>query len=408
MSRSPRAAGCLDVPLAGRLGRAAGWILIAVAVGIAGLVRARLPWVPLAYLAALIALPVACYKLARWRRGPRALRWPALGVTTVALLALCPVPTMAAELDEPPSTAWRLDGWLLVGADVIDPPGRWYWLTVGRPPVVAEVVHGWLTERGSAQRSMVAVDPSHRPRVNESTAVAVGLRHAGVPVELAVTVEASACTLEGMPHRLVVARVNGVTVATRDGWARALASLAASNELVSADGEAFAFQGTRLPCGRVVVLDLPVEGLDAAVGGQLARLPPGRWYRGLALGGSHGAMVALVTYAHASGHDLAQGRSIAGTGGIAGDGSVGPVGGLPAKAAAARDVGADVLLFPAVQSHELDGFDAGTMQLLPVSSLAEAIAVLSPGPARAGRPLGAQAPMDRDTGASAARLGTAN
>ena len=47
-----------------------------------------------------------------------------------------------------------------------------------------------------------------------------------------------------------------------------------------------------------------------------------------------------------------------------------------AKATAARDVGADVMLFPAAQAEQLAGFDAGSMRLMPVASLDEAIAVL--------------------------------
>ena len=76
------------------------------------------------------------------------------------------------------------------------------------------------------------------------------------------------------------------------------------------------------------------------------------------------------------GRDLARGRSIAGTGGIRGDGSVDRIGGLRAKAAAARDAGADVLLYPAEQSRVLDGFAAGSMRLLPVASLDDAITAL--------------------------------
>jgi len=87
-------------------------------------------------------------------------------------------------------------------------------------------------------------------------------------------------------------------------------------------------------------------------------------------------MVALMTYADASGRDLAGGLTVAGTGGIRSDGSVSRIGGLRAKAEAAREVGADVLLFPAEQAAVLAGFDPGTMHLLPVSTLDEAIAAL--------------------------------
>jgi predicted S18 family serine protease len=101
-----------------------------------------------------------------------------------------------------------------------------------------------------------------------------------------------------------------------------------------------------------------------------------RWARSLALGPSHGLMVALTTYAHAVDGDIAQGRHIAGTGGIRGDGVVTPIGGLPSKARAAKRAGADVLLYPASQAHQLAGFDAGNMLLVPVRTLGDAIAAL--------------------------------
>ena len=92
-----------------------------------------------------------------------------------------------------------------------------------------------------------------------------------------------------------------------------------------------------MPYRFVDVLERPVEAvLDVAVGGRWALSAPGRWFRNLAVGRSHGLMVALVSYADASGRDLAAGRIIAGTGGIRSDGSVSRVGGLGAKAEAAR------------------------------------------------------------------------
>ncbi len=88
-------------------------------------------------------------------------------------------------------------------------------------------------------------------------------------------------------------------------------------------------------------------------------------------------MVALVSYVNETGDDLARGRSIAGTGAITSDGTVRPIGGLRPKATAAKRVGADVLLFPAVQVAELADFDAGTMRLIPVNTLREAVAALA-------------------------------
>lgn len=112
------------------------------------------------------------------------------------------------------------------------------------------------------------------------------------------------------------------------------------------------------------------EHVDAVIGGHG---PPYSWIRSMSVGSSHGMMVGLVTYAAVSGEDLAAGRHVAGTGQLSADGSVGRIGGLLAKASGARRAGADVLLVPARQRHELEGFDPGGMRILGVHSLKDAI-----------------------------------
>ncbi len=112
------------------------------------------------------------------------------------------------------------------------------------------------------------------------------------------------------------------------------------------------------------------EHVDAVIGGHG---PPYSWIRTMSMGSSHGLMVGLVTYAAVSGEDLAAGRHVAGTGQLSADGTVGRIGGLAAKASGARRAHADVLLVPAGQRHELDGFDPGGMRILAVTSLKDAI-----------------------------------
>jgi len=113
-----------------------------------------------------------------------------------------------------------------------------------------------------------------------------------------------------------------------------------------------------------------IEDVDAVLGGHG---PPYSWIRSMSMGASHGLMVGLVTYAAMVDEDLAGGRHVAGTGQLAADGSVERIGGLRAKAAGARRAGADVLLVPASQQHELHGFDLGGMRVLAVHSLGDAI-----------------------------------
>ena len=73
------------------------------------------------YLGTLLAIGVAAWRLLRWRRGEPSCAWPALGLSLLTLVALCPVPWLTADLDDPPGTAWRLDGRLTIEGRQIDP-----------------------------------------------------------------------------------------------------------------------------------------------------------------------------------------------------------------------------------------------------------------------------------------------
>jgi hypothetical protein len=340
------------------------------------LLHRRLPWIPLPYLAALVVVPCAGWRIVRTTRWPRRWRATAGVVAVAASTALLPVPWLQAGLAEPPGSAWRLDGRLAIDGDVIDPPGDWYWLTVGRPPIVAEVARSWFAH-DAMPASMIGGRRAQRPNVVEPAAAAVGLLRAGRAIELGLLVEASEPEVHGLPRHVVLTALNGTPLSTRAIWDGVVGDLGERNTFTTADGDVYEFAGGHLPFGRVDVVESPLESLDVAVGGRLARSLPGTWYRDLSLGASHGLMVALVTYADTAGHDLAQGRTIAGTGTIRSDGSVGRIKGLRAKATAARGVSADVLVFPAELADQLDGFDPGTMRLLPVRTLDEAIDALA-------------------------------
>src|SRR5687768_16533152 len=117
-----------------------------MAAVVAMLIRQRFPWIPPAYLAAVITLPSIAWRIARWQTAPRVVRQAVPVVATVVFVGLLPVPWMVADLDDPPGNAWQLDGRVTINGERLDPPGDWYWLTVGRPPTLAEVVTDWFDD----------------------------------------------------------------------------------------------------------------------------------------------------------------------------------------------------------------------------------------------------------------------
>jgi PDZ domain-containing protein len=93
-------------------------------------------------------------------------------------------------------------------------------------------------------------------------------------------------------------------------------------------------------------------------------------------GPSAGLMWALGLYDLLTPGDLTGGRTIAGTGQIAVDGTVIPIAGIQEKIAAAADAGATVFLVP---EDNLKAARAGGdhgLQLVPVSSFDDALAYL--------------------------------
>lgn len=302
--------------------------------------------------------------------------WFALAAIVIAVL---PVPWMHVVGDDPPGWAWRLDGRLVVDGQVMDPAGRWSWLTVGRPPLVYETVTDAVFGTGQPARDMRVGPPGSAPAQSEPFAAAIGLREAGYDLQFGVFVEVAFPINDRLPSNAVITEIDGVGLKTRDDVDEALSEPREELSFTTAEGDTFVIEGAELPYGHVRIIDLAPQGLEASIGGRWARLAPVAWFRSLSLGSSHGMMVALLTYAHVADPDLARGRHIAGTGGIRSDGRVVRIGGLPTKAEAARQAGADLLFFPASQEHELEGFNPGSMELVPVETLADAINRLTQG-----------------------------
>lgn len=306
-------------------------------------------------------------------------RWSSRRWVLLALvLLLLPVPWRHVS-DSAVGLAWGMDGRLVLGDERLDPPGQWSWLTVGRPALVGELL--WARARQVVDhdappgaRDLRAGSVTSRPAHVESVAAAVGLQRAGVDVELTVHVGVSGPLVDDgdLPDRTSLTHVNGVELVDRAAWRAALRATGPDGRLTfrTAGGVQHVAVDGQLPYAHVEVVDLAPASVRAAVGGHG---PPYSWIRSMSMGSSHGLMVGLTTYAAVSGEDLAAGRHVAGTGRLLGDGTVGTIGGLASKAGAARRHGADVLVVPASQVHQLDGVDTGHMRVLAVTTIDDAI-----------------------------------
>jgi PDZ domain-containing protein len=93
-------------------------------------------------------------------------------------------------------------------------------------------------------------------------------------------------------------------------------------------------------------------------------------------GPSAGLMWAIGLYELLTPGDLTQGRVVAGTGTLGLDGSVGGIGSVVDKVLGAEHAGANIYLVPKANAQELAGIDTGSMEVVPVATLDDAIGAL--------------------------------
>lgn len=308
-------------------------------------------------------------------------RWLWLAVLLLAV-GLLPLPWLVSAAPNPPGMAWRLDGRLQFNGHTIDPPGSWVGLTAGRPPVVAEVIFGWFDDDAERPRDLREGSIFSTPAMAEPAAIAIGLIEAGRTIEVTTMVEARNPLVDGLPQRISVSEVNGQVISSREDWSRAVGELSEQNEIITTGGNLLPFAGSTFPYRTIHLRQFPID-LEVSLAGW-ASLLPDDLYRKLALGRSHGLLLALAAYADATDTHLTKNKVIAATGVIRADGSVGRIGGLSAKARAADRAGVEILFYPAGQHCEaaavMESLDSTAMTMIPVATLAEAIHALGQGP----------------------------
>ena len=311
----------------------------------------------------------------RGRRIPRRRVVTVLAMSLIAL-SLIPVPFNVVFADDPVGTVWRLDGRLTVEGRSINPQGRWSFVAIGRPELVIETLS--KRARGNTGQTRNVRGGSHlqRPIVAEPIAAVAGLRRAGRDVQV-------------QPVLLVEERVNPATLLTIvavDGSEQqlfalldALVNMPADTVITdsmlftTSDGASLSFTAQERAARRFTAGEQLLEDVPARIRWRTQRFVPQSWFRSLAVGNSHGLMVALATYAHTAEPELARGLHVSGTGAIRTDGTVLNIGGVVAKAKAAHRAGADVFFYPAQHAPLLDTLVLDGMALVPVITMDDAI-----------------------------------
>jgi Lon-like protease len=223
-------------------------------------------------------------------------------------------------------------------------------------------------------------------------AAAIALQSAGLPAKITgqgaeiVAAAADSPAAGVLQPGDVVVDVGGVAVTDETDLRSAVEALPAGEETTVAIRRAGKpMQTTLVPIdlnGRIVL------GVYATTHQPRAELPVGVDVASGGVGGpSAGLMIALTVYDKILPEfDLAQGRTIAGTGSLDDEGRVGPIGGVALKIVAAERAGADIFLAPAANYEQAAAAvsPGSKLQVISVDSFDDARRALGEQPAAAG------------------------
>lgn len=220
--------------------------------------------------------------------------------------------------------------------------------------------------------------------VSKDIAIALALRTLGYEVRTRSDGVAIAEVVEDAPAARVlevndlIKSIDGVVVELPEDIAPVLASKSPGDVVtieLERDGVAQSVEVEL--AGRDDELASPIIGISAAALNPTFEYPfPVDIDAGLIGGPSAGMMYTLAVMEVLVPGDLASGQIIAGTGTIDSDGNVGAIGGIRQKVVAAEAAGAELMLVPADNYDEALTAPRNGMELVPVSSLDDALAAL--------------------------------
>ncbi len=338
------------------------------------------------------ALPSGAGRLPPLPPRRRWVRWTFRGMSTALVLGGLVVPMPVIE--ESPGPTFDIGNTIEVSGPTTPLDGELVVLTVFvRQPGIAEVVRARLSENRSLRPigEVVGPDGSTRDYFTRQSdvfassfeqAAAAALDLAGEEVDVVSEVLVGHVLPDAPADGLlatgdVILAVDGQPVDTGDE----LAGLTAD----AAVGTALTLSVRREGVARdvdVVVDVLPGgerSGLGITVGMQLGRLglPREIAQSDLRVGGpSAGLVTALAIYDLVDEEDLLAGRTIAVTGTMAVDGTVGSIGGVDEKVAGAVASGAELLVVPLAQVAAFEAAADGRLPVIGVATLDGAVGAL--------------------------------
>jgi PDZ domain-containing protein len=307
--------------------------------------------------------------------------------------ALLPVPYVAQVPGPTYNTLGDIDGTPIIsvtGREPNDTSGNLNLTTVGipqRPLTLVGAVQGWFDSEVTvvpreqvypSDRSVEETQEQNREAflTSEQAARGAALAELGYPDRVVVQDLTDESPSEGvLAAGDSIDAVNGVPTPDQDALTAALAAIPPGTPVPVA----YTRLGT--PGVGTVTTGSATEGGGSALGVLVLQTPYAPFDVDIEVadvgGPSAGLMLTLGIIDMVGDTDLTAGAVVAGTGTIDADGAVGPIGGIPLKMVAARDIGAELFLVPADNCAEALANALPELPLAKVATLEDALTALA-------------------------------
>jgi Lon-like protease len=307
--------------------------------------------------------------------------------------ALLPVPYVAQVPGPTYNTLGDIDGTPIIsltGREPNDTSGNLNLTTVGiptRPLTLVGAVQGWFDDEVTvvpreqvypSDQSVEETQAQNREAflTSEQAARGAALGELGYPEEVVVQDLAPDSPSEGqLAAGDAITAVDGTPTPTQDALTAALAAIPPGTPVP------VAYTRLGAPGTATVTTGTAAEGGGSALGVLVLQTPYAPFDVDIEVddvgGPSAGLMLSLGIIDMVGDTDLTEGAVVAGTGTISADGAVGPIGGIPLKMVAAREIDAELFLVPADNCAEaLQNAQPG-LPMARVATLDDALTALA-------------------------------